>query len=107
MRFVASSLLALVLSVAGQAQSTLLPFPDPAKIVKDDKHREHNQLFVHEFKVSALYTADGVVKCRWQIHPAQDFKMSPSGKWLGDRLFGKVELWSTGTLMACDSPARN
>src|SRR5580658_5768787 len=37
MRFVASSLLALVLSVAGHAQSTLLPFPDPAKIVKDDK----------------------------------------------------------------------
>jgi dipeptidyl aminopeptidase/acylaminoacyl peptidase len=69
--------------------------------------REHHQLFVHEFKVSALYTADGAVKCRWQIHPAQDFKMSPSGKWLGDRLFGKVELWSTGTLMACDPPAKN
>src|SRR5277367_5153630 len=52
--------------------------------------REHNQLFVREFKVSALYTADGTVKCRWQLHPAQDFKVSPSDRWLGDRLFGKV-----------------
>jgi hypothetical protein len=69
--------------------------------------REHNQLFVHEFKVSALYTADGIVKCRWQIHPAQDFKISPSGKWLGDRLFGKVELWSTEALMTCGSSAKN
>ena len=60
--------------------------------------REHNQLFVHEFKVSALYTSDGVVKCRWQIHPAQSFKISPSGKWLGDRMFGTVELWSTQAL---------
>ena len=62
--------------------------------------REHNQVFVHEFKVSALYTSDGIVKCRWQIHPAQDFKVSPSGKWLGDRMFGKVELWSTQALMS-------
>jgi hypothetical protein len=69
--------------------------------------REHNQLFVHEFKVSALYTADGTVKCRWQIHPAQDFKVSPSGRWLGDRLFGKVELWSTDALMRCSSSAKN
>lgn len=65
--------------------------------------REHNQLFVHEFKASALYTSDGVEKCRWQIHPAQDFKISPNGKWLGDRAFGKVELWSTEELMACSS----
>jgi dipeptidyl aminopeptidase/acylaminoacyl peptidase len=69
--------------------------------------REHNQLFVREFKVSALYTADGTVKCRWQLHPAQDFKISPSGKWLGDRLFGKVELWSTDALMACSPSAKN
>lgn len=69
--------------------------------------REHNQLFVHEFKVSALYTADGTVKCRWQIHPAQDFKISPSGKWLGDRLFGKVELWPTAALMSCGSSEKN
>lgn len=69
--------------------------------------REHSQLFVHEYKVSALYTADGTVKCRWQIHPAQDFKISPSGRWLGDRLFAKVELWSTDTLMNCGSPAKN
>lgn len=70
-------------------------------------HREHSQLFVHEFKVSALYAADGTVKRRWQIHPAQDFKISPSGKWLGDRIFGKVELWPTETLMAGDSPTKN
>jgi WD40 repeat protein len=69
--------------------------------------REHNQLFVHEFKVSALYTSDGVVKCRWQIRPAQSFKISPSGKWLGDRLFGKVELWSTQSLMACAASEKN
>jgi WD40 repeat protein len=63
---------------------------------------EHNQVFVHEFKVSALYAADGTVRCRWDIHPAQDFKMSPSGRWLGDRMFGKVELWSTQALIdAC------
>jgi hypothetical protein len=61
----------------------------------------HNQLFVHEFKVSALYNSDGIAKCRWQLHPAQDFKISPSGKWLGDRIFGKVELWSTQALMSC------
>lgn len=68
---------------------------------------EHNQLFVHEFKVSALYTADGIAKCRWQIHPAQDFKISPNGKWLADRLFGKVELWSTESLMTCGPSAKN
>ena len=63
---------------------------------------EHNQVFVHEFKVSALYGADGAVRCRWQIHPAQDFKISPSGQWLGDRNSGKVELWPTQLLMeAC------
>lgn len=61
--------------------------------------REHNRLFVHEFKVSALYATDGNELCRWQIHPAQDFKMSPSGRWLGDRLFGSVELWSTQSLI--------
>jgi len=65
--------------------------------------RKHSQLFVHEFKVSALYSAEGTVKCRWQGHPAQDFKISPSGKWIGDRLFGKVELWSTESLMNCGS----
>jgi hypothetical protein len=69
--------------------------------------REHSLLFVHEFKVSALYTADGTVKCRWQIHPAQDFKISPSGRWIGDRLFGKVELWSTATLMDCASTTKD
>jgi WD40 repeat protein len=69
--------------------------------------REHNQLFVHEFKVSAIYSADGAVKCRWQIHPAKDFKISPSGRWLGDRRFGKIELWSSETLMACSSSAKN
>ncbi len=69
--------------------------------------REHNQLFVHEFKASALYTSDGIVKCRWQIHPAQNFKISPSGRWLGDRLFGKVELWSTQSLMACATSEKN
>lgn len=66
---------------------------------------EHRQVFVHEFKVSALYGADGAVRCRWQIRPAQDFKVSPSGRWLGDRNFGKVELWSTQALMrACSAP---
>jgi hypothetical protein len=61
--------------------------------------RDHNQVFVHEFQVSALYGADGAVHCRWQIRPAQDFKTSPSGRWLGDRNSGKVELWSTQSLM--------
>lgn len=61
--------------------------------------RAHDQVFVHEFKVSALYGADGTVRCRWQIHPAQDFKVSPSGRWLGDRNSGSVELWSTQALM--------
>ena len=66
--------------------------------------REHNQVFVHEFQVSALYGSDGEVHCRWQMHPAQDFKLSPSGRWLGDRNFGKVELWSTQSLMeACSA----
>lgn len=69
--------------------------------------REHNQVFVHEFKVSALYEASGSVRCRWQIRPAQDFKVSPSGRWLGDRNFGKVELWSTQTLMdSCPAPQK-
>lgn len=64
--------------------------------------REDNYVFVHEFKASTLYRADGTEACRWQIHPAQDFKISPSGQWLGDRLFGTVELWSTQSLIkAC------
>jgi dipeptidyl aminopeptidase/acylaminoacyl peptidase len=66
--------------------------------------RDHNQVFVHEFQVSALYGADGAAHCRWQIRPAQDFKISPSGRWLGGRNFGKVELWSTQSLMeACSA----
>jgi hypothetical protein len=58
----------------------------------------HDQLFVHEFKVSALYGPDGIARCRWQVRPAQEFKVSPSGQWLGDRNSGGVELWSTGAL---------
>jgi hypothetical protein len=66
--------------------------------------RAHGQVFVHEFQVSAVYGADGVVRCRWQLHPAQDFKVSPSGQWLGDRDFGKIELWSTQSLTgACST----
>lgn len=62
--------------------------------------RVHDQLLVHEFKASALYGPDGNVRCRWQIHPAQDFKMSPSGQWFGDRnTDNSVELWSTESLM--------
>ncbi len=59
----------------------------------------HNKVFVREFKASALYSSAGVVECRWQMRPAQDFKMSPSGRWLGYRNSGKVELWSTDKLM--------
>jgi hypothetical protein len=64
----------------------------------------HNQVFVREFEASAMYGASGAVECRWQLRPAQDFKMSPSGKWLGYRNFGKAELWSTDKLtQACSS----
>jgi WD40 repeat protein len=67
-----------------------------------------NQLFVHEFKVSALYGADGTARCRWQIHAGQDFKVSPSGRWLADKnLDGAVELWSTESLTrACSGLLR-
>jgi len=65
----------------------------------------HNQVFVHEFKVSAVYDADASVRCRWQIRPAQDFKVSPSGLWLADRNFGKVELWSTEAITHSGCPA--
>lgn len=77
----------------------------PAYWVASD--RELNLLFVHEFKTSALYRGDGTEFCRRQIHPGQDFTISPTGRWYGDRFSGKVELWSTQALInSCPSMPR-
>jgi len=60
--------------------------------------RSHDEVFVREFKSTAVYDLDGAPKCHWQLRPAQEFTMSSSGGWLGYRNFGKAELWSTEKL---------
>lgn len=62
--------------------------------------REHNEVFVLESNALALYGESGSELCRWQYPQMTELKVSPSGRWLGDRLMDrKVELWSTQSLI--------
>jgi hypothetical protein len=69
----------------------------PTYWVASDQVR--NELFVHAFQSSDIVNPDGALRCHWQIRPSQNYKVSPNGEWIGSRNFGKIELWSTKTLI--------
>ena len=46
----------------------------------------------------SLYEADGSLRCQWKQFQHQTIKVSANGKWLGNLIFGKVDLWPLDSL---------
>jgi hypothetical protein len=64
-----------------------------------------NEVLVNERQAFTLYGADGSLRCRWKQPQHQMMKVSENGSWLGNLIFGKVELRSMDSLVAsCPVP---
>ena len=68
----------------------------PSYWVASDTAR--NEVLVNERQVFSLYEADGSLRCQWKQFQHQTIKVSANGKWLGNLIFGKVDLWPLDSL---------
>ena len=76
---------------------------DPTYWVGSDTTR--NKVLVNERQTFSLYEADGSLRCQWKQFRHQSFKISENGQWLGNLVFGKVELWALDSLAdSCPRP---
>ena len=76
---------------------------DPSYWVASDTAR--NEVLVNERQAFSLYDANGTLRCRWKQFQHQTIKVSENGKWLGNLIFGKIDLWLLDSLgNSCASP---
>jgi hypothetical protein len=76
---------------------------DPTYWVGSDTTR--NKVLVNEKQAFSLYDSDGSRRCQWKQFQHQSIKVSENGKWLGNLVFGKVELWALDSLAdSCGRP---
>jgi WD40 repeat protein len=76
---------------------------NPSYWVASDTAR--NEVLVNERQAFSLYEADGSLRCEWKQFQHQIIKVSGNGKWLGNLIFGKVDLWPLDSLAdSCASP---
>jgi hypothetical protein len=69
---------------------------NPSYWVASDTFR--NQVLVNERQAFSLYEADGALRCQWKQFQHQTIKVSGNGKWLGNLIFGRVDLWLLDSL---------
>lgn len=76
---------------------------NPSYWVGSDTAR--NEVLVNERQAFSLYEADGTLRCQWKQFQHQTIKVSGNGKWLGNLIFGRVDLWPLDSLSdSCTSP---
>jgi hypothetical protein len=76
---------------------------DPTYWVGSDTTR--NKVLVNERQAFSLYESDGSRRCQWKQFQHQSIKVDENGKWLGNLVFGKVELWALDSLVdSCTRP---
>ena len=76
---------------------------NPSYWVASDTSR--NQVVVNERQAFSLYEADGTLRCQWKQFQHQTIKVSGNGKWLGNLIFGRVDLWPLDSLSdSCTRP---
>lgn len=76
---------------------------DPTYWVASDTTR--NKVLVNEKQAFSLYDSDGARRCQWKQFQHQSIKVSENGSWLGNLVFGKVELWPLDSLAdSCGRP---
>lgn len=68
----------------------------PSYWVASDTSR--NQVLVNERQAFSMYEADGMRRCQWKQFQHQAIKVSANGKWLGNLIFGRVDLWPLDSL---------
>jgi len=61
--------------------------------------RTSNKVLVNERQAFSMYEADGSLRCQWKQFQHQSIKVTEDGKWLGNLIFGKVQLWALDSLM--------
>lgn len=59
----------------------------------------NNTVLVNERHAFSAYDAEGSLRCQWKQFQHQSIKISKNGEWLGNLIFGKVQLWALGSLM--------
>ena len=78
---------------------------NPSYWVASDTAR--NEVLVNERQAFSLYEADGSLRCQWKQFKHQTIKVSGNGKWLGNLIFGRVDLWPLDSVSdSCTSPKR-
>jgi len=76
---------------------------NPSYWVASDTAR--NEVLVNERQAFSVYEADASLRCQWKQFQHQTIKVSENGKWLGNLIFGKVDLWSLDSLAdSCTGP---
>ncbi|MGA2418556.1 MAG: hypothetical protein ABSG69_00615 [Candidatus Acidiferrum sp.] len=76
---------------------------NPSYWVASDTAR--NEILVNERQAFSVYQADGSLRCQWKQFQHQSMKVSENGKWLGNLIFGKIDLWPLDSLAdSCVSP---
>jgi hypothetical protein len=76
---------------------------NPCYWVASDTPR--NEVLVNERQAFSLYKADGSLRCQWKQFQHQTIKVSENGNWLGNLVFGKVDIWPLDSLVdSCIRP---